>query len=352
MAFTVGELDNIANSALDFYLRRGTQFKQTIQEKPLLNDMDESNNDTIPGGKGDIRLSVKGTFGAGGTNDTLVGYTHNDTLGFYNPTNNKQVNYPWREHHLGISVTHTELKMDGISVVDTNGASVSNHTDRDKTVITGLWQTKLDDFAEQYARSLSGLLWGDGSGDAKALAGLRYFISTTPTTGTVGGINRATAGNEYWRNRALLSITSSTANGGALLQALQKEYLQLIRYGGRPTKMYAGSDFMDALQTEKRANGLYFQGAPSNTADVIDMGNMTAAKTSIVYEPALDDLGFAKRAYWVDLKRIRLAKMQNEWRKVHVPARPYNSMAIYRSITCTGQMIAEQCNSSGVYSIA
>jgi hypothetical protein len=39
------------------------------------------------------------------------------------------------------------------------------------------------------------LLWGDGTGDAKALAGIRALITANPTTGTIGGIDRAT--NEY-----------------------------------------------------------------------------------------------------------------------------------------------------------
>ena len=72
----------------------------------------------FPGGKGDISVAVSGAFGAGGVNDTLKGYTHNDTVVFYTPANIKRANYPWREHHIGLQLTHTELKIDGISVVD------------------------------------------------------------------------------------------------------------------------------------------------------------------------------------------------------------------------------------------
>ena len=35
MAFTAGEITNIANSALDYYFGRGEAFKQSLQKRPL-----------------------------------------------------------------------------------------------------------------------------------------------------------------------------------------------------------------------------------------------------------------------------------------------------------------------------
>src|SRR4029453_14167823 len=120
MAFTAPEITNIANSALDFFFQKGSMFEQAIQEKPLLSFL-EGGKKTFPGGKGDISIGVRGQYGDGSGNDVLKGYTHNDTLNFYTPATNKRANYPWREHHIGLTLTHTELKIDGISVVDTNG---------------------------------------------------------------------------------------------------------------------------------------------------------------------------------------------------------------------------------------
>ena len=36
MAFTAGEITNIANAALDYYWSRPEEFYQTLQDKPLL----------------------------------------------------------------------------------------------------------------------------------------------------------------------------------------------------------------------------------------------------------------------------------------------------------------------------
>lgn len=360
MAFTAGEISNIANASLDWYVNRGDTFKQSIQNKPLLKAM-EAINKTFPGGKGNISLGITGRFGAAGVNDGVVGYTHNDTVNFYTPANIDRVNYPWREHHIGITLTHTELKIDGISVTDEqgNGESYGNHSQREMTVLVNLLKDKLFDFGEQYARTMNRLLWGDGVADPKALAGLRAIIVDNPTTGTLGGLTRTT--NTWWRNRAATAanlgaggqgpITSSPTNGGALLEFLQKEYRQLIRYGGQPNRCYAGSDFISAMETEIRANGNYsmrgFRG-PQDGA----MGQMSFMDISIEYDPTLDDLSLSKRAYIFDTRHIYLMKMEDEWRHTFTPARQYNQFVLYKSVTSTGQMVAQQINSAGVYDIA
>lgn len=360
MAFTAGEITNIANAALDWYLNRGDTFKQSIQAKPLLQAM-EASGKTFPGGKGNISLAIKGAFGAGGTNDHVVGYTHNDTVNFYTPANIMRANFPWREHHIGLTLTHTELKIDGISVTDEqgNGESTSEHSQRDMHVLVNLLQDKLQDFGEQYARSMNTLLWGDGTTDPKALAGMQAIIVDNPATGLLGGVDRVA--NTWWRNRAATAaagaaggqapIASSPTNGGVLLTFLQNEYRQLIRYGGRPNKAFAGSSFISAMETEIRANGNYsmrgFRG-PQDGA----MGQMSFMDIAIEYDPTLDDLNHAKRCYIFDTRHIYLMKMDDEWRHTFTPARQYNQFVLYKSMTCTGQMVAQQVNSAGVYDIA
>lgn len=358
MAFTAGELTNIANSMLDYYMNKGDTFKQTIQDKPLLSVF-EGKAKTFSGGKGDISIGIVGAYGAGGVNDTLKGFTHDDTVNFYTPANNLRAAYPWREHHIGLTLTHTELKIDGLSVTDTNGAGTSAHSERDMHVLVGLMESKLADFGEQYARSSNALLWGDGSGDAKALAGIRAAIVANPTTGTYGGLNRATY--TWWRNRARTAahlaaggtgaVTSATANGGALVQTLQGDFRQLRRFGAKPDQFFAGSDFIAAMEVEMRANGNYTQTGFRGVQDAA-MGGMKFDGLTVTYDPTLDDLGLAKRAYIWDSRDIFLMKMQNEWKRQHTPARPANQFVLYRSVTCTGQVIATRLNGAMVIDIA
>ena len=96
MAFTAGEVTNIANAQLDYYLDKGDIWRQTLQKRPAM-DKFVSRKKYFSGGKGDISVAVSGAFGAGGVNDGLTGYTHNDTVVFYTPANIKRANFPWRE---------------------------------------------------------------------------------------------------------------------------------------------------------------------------------------------------------------------------------------------------------------
>ena len=56
MPFTAQELTNIANAALDFYIK-GPAMAQSIQKRPTL-DAFKSKQKTFPGGKADIRQIV------------------------------------------------------------------------------------------------------------------------------------------------------------------------------------------------------------------------------------------------------------------------------------------------------
>jgi len=356
MAFTTAEVTSIANASLDFYLNKGKAFDQSIQKKPLLDRMQRAKK-TFTGGRGDISVGLKGTYGAGGTNDGVTGYTHDDTVSFYTPANIDRAAYTWREMHIGMALTHTELKIDGISVEDTNGEGTRSHSKRDMHTLVGLLENKLEDLGEQYSSTMNTLLWGDGTGDAKALAGVQSIISATPTTGTVGGINRATSGNEWWRNRArtaangTTAVTSAATSGGVLLQALQEEHRQLTRYGGSPNLALCGSDFIAAMETELRANGNYSQTGFADGGNDFAVTGVNFMGQKFIYDPSLDDQSLQKRCYWLDTKGVFLMCMDGEWNRAHTPARPSNQFVMYRSITCTGQMVARQCNSSLVIDI-
>ena len=64
MAFTAGEITNIANAALDYYLDKGDVYRQSMQKRPLFDKM-VARKKYFPGGKGSISVAVSGAFGAG-----------------------------------------------------------------------------------------------------------------------------------------------------------------------------------------------------------------------------------------------------------------------------------------------
>jgi hypothetical protein len=360
-SFTAQELANIANSALDYYMGKGEIYANAIQNKPMMKKFDQYAG-TFSGGKGDVSLAVKAGQGGG----SLQGYQGDDPVNYYNPATAKRVNFPWKEMHIGIGITHSELKHDGITVSE-NGASqsTSDKSGRDVHVLVNMMTEKMNDMNEDYATSWDNLIHGDGSSDSKAIAGIRSLILADPALGSTGGLSRAT--NSWWRNRAATAaaaaassgpaaITSSATGGGALLQFLQSEERQLNRFarGRRQSCKFAGSDFIGALEKELRANGQYAQTGWSGGNGTVDgaMPQVVWNGITVEYDPALDDLDLSKRMYDIDMRRIKLLYMQGEKMKKANPARPYDRYVIYRGVTTTAVMVAQQLNTSAVYDIA
>ena len=354
MSFTADEISNINNAVLETFIDKGTVFKQFVANKPML-DAFNSAAGRFAGGKDNVSFAVKAGQGGG----TLQGYTHDDAVGYYNPTGIKRARFPWKEHHIGMVVTHSELKVDGIDI-SSDSNSTSSMDGREEQALANLLEEKMDTLGEDYAASLDTLIHGDGTSDTKALAGIRSLILDNPAAGTTGGIGRVA--NPWWRNRARTAtaaagnITSSTADGGALIAVLETEYRQLSRYkqGQTRWKMFAGSDWIDAYLKEIRANGRYSD-VGYRQEGVVD-GGMSQAKfkgIDIVYDPSLDSLSLAKRMYWLDMGRtgVRLLYMDGQRMKKHTPQRPYDRYVMYNGLTMTGVMIAKQLNTSGVYDI-
>jgi len=358
MPFTAAELANIASSLIDYH-ERGPALAQSIQDRPLYDKL-RARQKTFPAAKEFITTSVKGDY-----TTTNQGYSHDDTVTYANPANTKRAQYKWYEQHCGINCTETELKAEGISVNDDN--ETSEHSERELVVLTGLLSEKIDDMNEGSARDFNLMLWRDGSQDSKDVPGVTSIITDNPSVGTVGGLSGATL--PWWRNRARTAsyasgagftgsatdgrLTSSVANGGALLQFFQNEWRQLRRFGGaRRTLWLAGSDFINAMEIELRANGQYSQqGWGMQKSTDAAMAEISFKQNMIIYDPTLDDLGYTKRLYIIDLDGIRLRPMEGEDWKQRNPKRPATQYVMYKAKTWTGGLDCKRRNGSGVYEI-
>jgi len=360
-AFTPDEIADINNGALQTYIDKGKVFKQDIANKPMLKAFDDAAG-SFATGKEYVSFAVGSGYGGG----ALAGYSGDDQLSHYNPVGIKRAQFPWKEHYIGMVVTMTELKYDGITV-DENGTdqTPTQQAGREVQALVNLLDEKYVKLSADYTFSLDRLIHGDGTADVKALAGVRSIILDSPAVGTSGNIGRVA--NTWWRNRAATAayasaggqgaITVNTANGGALIEFLEKEWLQLSKYrqGTTRYRLFAGSDFIAGYQKELRANGNYTMTgfAGQNNAD----GSMDAPKWKglpIEWDPTLDDTGYSKRLYVLDISQRGLRLMYADGQKMmkHNPARPYDRMVMYNGISTTAVMVARQLNTSGVYDIA
>jgi len=370
--FTTAELNSIGSALLEKYIQDGkSAFVQDVQNKPMLRIM-EGGKKPYDASKEFISIGIKGVHGDGGTNDVVSGFARDDTVAFYNPNNMTRATYAWREHHLGITFDETELKGEGILVGDSFAKATRNQAARvsAKAVLMGLLLNKFEDYGEMWARGLNDLLWGDGTSDVKALAGMRSMVPDNPAAGTVGGIDCSVNANGFWRTRARTAayqtaitgdgtlaghggdkVTSSASNGGALLQALQAEYRQLIRYGARPNRALAGSDFIGAMEVEFRANGSYSLSGFTDTQDGTVGSLRMPGGTILEYDPSLDDLSREKYCYWWSDKDICVRHLEGDWARAREPARPENQFVIHKSMTATGQLCAQRRNGAMVIEI-
>lgn len=349
MAFTVQEIENIANATIDYHMDKGKIYSQTIQDKPLLQAFDKKAK-TFPAGKEFLTVRVKGEY-----TTTIQGFSHDDTVSYSNPANIKTATYPYKRIHAGIEVTFDELQRNGISINDTTtGRGETRHSDREVAALADLFEDKIEDMMEGRARGMNDMFWRDGTQDSELVPGMKSFILTDPTTATiVGGIDQST--NTWWRNRAVTGISTASPSSSTIAQTLQKEFRQLMKYAqGQPKHMlFAGSDFLDALEKELRANGTYTDSgwAGSGAIDMSVADTQFKGKT-IYYDPTLDDEGEAKYLYVADMKAIHPMYMDSERNKRHSPARPHDKYVFYRAITDVCGLVCKQRNTSGVYTIA
>jgi hypothetical protein len=347
MAFTVQELENIANATLDFHMDKGKIYSQTIQDKPLLMGFDKKAK-TFPAGKEFLTVRAKGEY-----TTTIQGFSHDDSVGYSNPANIKTATYPYKRIHAGIEITFDELQRNGISITETTtGRNESRHSDLECTQIADLLDDKIEDMMEGRARGMNTMYWRNGTQDSELVPGVKSFVLTNPASATiVGGIDQST--NTWWRNRAVLGISTASPTSSTIAQVLQKEFRQLKRFGSPKHTLFAGSDFLDAIEKELRANGQYTQsGWASKGAIDLSIADTEFKGVMINYDPTLDDEGEAKYMYALDMNAIYPMYMQDERNKRHSPARPHDKYVMYRAITDVVGLVCKQRNTSGVYTIA
>lgn len=102
-------------------------------------------------------------------------------------------------------------------------------------------------------------LYSDGTGSGgKQITGILAVAPVDPTTGTYGGINRATAGNEFWRSYAL--DTNAAPSSTTIQAKFNTAYGNLVRGTDHPDLIIGDGDvwaaYLASLQTLQRfSNG-------------------------------------------------------------------------------------------------
>lgn len=347
MPFTAEQLENVAAATIDYHYKVPEVRAQTIQDKPLLKAL-LAGAEEFPGGKEYITFGAKGTYTTG-----IQGFGGDDEVDYDDPANMKRGKAPWKLLHAGIQFTMEELMRNGISFSDTtDGTGETKHDEREKIALADLMKDKVEDMMEGSDRALNRMLWQDGTQDSALVPGIRSFIVNDPTAATVVlGIDQSA--NDWWRNRARLAMTTSTASDQNVVQKMQRDWRQVRRYGGKTNLVLAGSDYLDWVEQELRSKGNYtLEGWNSKGKTDAGMADISFKGQAFEYDPTLDDLGLSKYCYAFDTRTIKLKPVSGENGKNHTPARPHNKYVFYKAKTWAWGLICRQRNAQQVWSIA
>ena len=166
-----------------------------------------------------------------------------------------------------------QLKQAAVAVT-ISGLEMLKNSGREKMI--DLLESRIGNAERTMTNQISGDLYSDGTADGgKQINGLAALVDTTPATGIVGGINRATW--EFWRNQARTKARASVREG------MREIWVGLCRNRDKPDLIVAGDDaysqFWGDLQEQQRftneemaAHG--FNNLRFNTADVVLDGGL------------------------------------------------------------------------------
>ena len=100
-------------------------------------------------------------------------------------------------------------------------------------------------------------LYADGTGSGgKEITGLDLAVPTDPTTGTYGGINRATSTNAFWKSQIHDTGTASSSN---IQESMNNLWVKCVRGADHPDLILLDNAlwlvYIASLQSQQRFNG-------------------------------------------------------------------------------------------------
>lgn len=352
MPFSAQELQDAGKIALDFYTKKNP-IDQVAIERPLMKAL-MGKKKSFPGGKQyiveQLRYRYQSNFqwfnGA-----SVVSYNKRVTI--------EQAQFPWRSAHDGFSLDEDRLAQNGI-VIDDNSRG-GNASQAEQVQLTNLLTESTETLRLGFEEKFSMFLHLDGSSSTDAIAGLDSIVSLTPTSGTVGGIDRATA--TYWRNNVSTGLTAPTTQATAVtfLAALETMWRACVKNGGRPDLIFAGAAFIDAYIAAMNYVGQQIQYA-GGEARKLDGGvsGVYYKGIEIQWCPEFDDnfggfvspaTGWTKRCYFINSKHLTLRPMEGQDMVTRKPPRVYDKYVYYWALTWRGALTTNRANAHAVLSL-
>lgn len=110
-----------------------------------------------------------------------------------------------------------------------------------KEQVLDLFEKRVENAIKTMSNKMSAAVYGDGTGSSgKEIGGLALLVADSPSTGVVGGIDRSTVGNEFWRNKS--TQMTEALNVDNIHSAMDKMYMSLCRGTDKPDLIVCGNE--------------------------------------------------------------------------------------------------------------
>lgn len=348
MPFTTNQLAVGANYQLDHFLKNDP-IDQINVAHPLYSEFVKRKVETLGGNEFEVEQvrftndsNFQNYFGA-----DQVTYNEKDTV--------RQAKYRWFNFHDGFGFDEDTLRANGIILTDDSEAVAS---DAEKLQLTNRLKEAYETLKLGVQENLDIEMHLDGSQSSKACPGLDHLISTTPNTGTVGGINAATA--TWWRNNANMGIPLAN-----LIDEMEQTWRDCTRFGGMtPDIILVGGDFLDAYRNAagETINRQIFNGG--NTRGGVSL-DASVTKTyfkgvELMWDPVMDQLDsivgpvdhpWAKRCYFLNSRTLKLKPIKGNWMYRRKPPRLYDRYVHYWAVTGSYRFTCNKRNANAVLSV-
>lgn len=348
MPISAGDLQELAKVSLDEYLRN-MPVDQIATERPLLKKL-MAGRKTFLGAKQNIVENIRKDYGSN------FSWAYGEDAVVFNKRNTtEQASFPWRRAVDGLYLDYDRLFGNGIKVREGERGAYKLEQN-EKVQLLNLLDEQMESLKEGFMKKLDFELHRNGTADTDAIVGLDTLISVAPTTGTVGGLDRATA--TYWRNNAQTGI--STASVGTLAQAMEANWRKCIKNGGSPDFILAGGDFIDAYRKEITVTN----NANAGAVKTLDAGVGSGVNTGlyfkgveIIWNPQFEELqtleapvvSWNKRAYFINSKFM---KYRDDDMDIVTPVRPHDTLAMYAMVNLRCALSISRANAHAVLAIA
>ena len=156
-----------------------------------------------------------------------------------------------------ISAAEFNWKQANVNVVCSGLETEIQNTGQSKVI--DLLESRIKNAERTMNNNLSTAIYSDGTGSSsKEIGGLQLLVADDPTSGTVGGINRTTSTNTFWRNIQFDATDDggAAANSGNIQSYMNRVWVQLVRGTDMPDLIVADNAYwrlyLESLQAIQR----------------------------------------------------------------------------------------------------